>query len=208
IHVVLVPAQKGHMPSQAEMEATRTILSQRLTSFGLPESNVSVQTVNGLPAILVELPYFDGNDQQTITTLLETGVLAFWGTDSNNTLATGTTFNPSLFAQDNPGNKPRFTNQDLDPDSLAVVHDPSTDLSVINCMMKGDAVNRFQHYTANNIGHALTITLDGKVITSALINSAISGPFIIPTGFTQQQNSAIVSVLKYGPLPVELKKLA
>ncbi len=208
IHVLLVPAQKGHVPSQTEMEATRTILSQRLISFGLPESNVSVQTVNGLPTILVELPHFGGNEQQTITTLLGTGVLAFWGTDYNSTLATGTSFNPTPFAKDNPGNKPRFTNQDLDPNSLSVVQDPFTGLLEINCMMKGDAVNRFQHYTASNIGHTLTITLDGKVIASAIINSAISGPFIIPTGFTQQQNSAIVSVLKYGPLPVELKKLA
>ena len=74
-------------------------------------------------------------------------------------------------------------------------------------MMKGDALKRFQRYTANNIGHSLTITLDGKVIESAIIHSSIAGPFEVSADFTQQQASAIVSVLKYGPLPVELKKL-
>ncbi len=73
--------------------------------------------------------------------------------------------------------------------------------------MKGDAVNRFQLYTANNIGHALTITLDGKVLESGIIETSIAGPFEVPVNSTQQQASALVSVLEYGPLPVELKKL-
>ncbi len=205
IQVLLVPTERGGTPSQAKMEATRTILSQRFTSFGLQGSSVRVLTANGQPSILVELPHFGGNEQQTITTLLGTGVLAFWDTGPNGEVITpGKPFDPAPFIEYNPGGQPRFTNQDLDLNFLAVGQDPLLGLPVINCMMKGDAVNRFQHYTANNIGHALTITLDGKVIASAIINSAIGGPFQIPADFTQQQVSAIVSVLKYGPLPVEL----
>jgi hypothetical protein len=205
IQVLLVPTERGGTPSQAKMEATRTILSQRFTNFGLQGWSVRVLTTNGQPSVLVELPHFGGNEQQTVTTLLETGVLGFWDTGPHdNAFAPGKPFDPAAFIDYNPGGQPRFTNQDLDPNSLTVGQDDTSGLTVINCMMRGDAVNRFQHYTANNIGHALTITLDGKVIVSAIINSAIAGPFQIPADFTQQQASAIVSVLKYGPLPVEL----
>jgi hypothetical protein len=207
IRVLLVPAEKGSTPSQAEMEATRILLSQRFISFGLQGSSVRVLTVNGQPGILVQLPHFGGNEQQTSGTLLETGALAFWDTGPYATVPVGTPFNPGPYTQYNPDSKPRFTNQDLDPTVLAVFRDSSTGLPAINFMMKGDALKRFQRYTANNIGHSLTITLDGKVIESAIIHSSIAGPFEVSADFTQQQASAIVSVLEYGPLPVELKKL-
>ena len=206
IRVLLVPAEKGSTPSQTEMEATRTILSQRFISFGLQGSSVRVVTVNGQPGIQVELPHFGGNEQRTIATLLETGELAFWDTGPYATVPIGTSFNPGPYIQYNPGGKPRFTNQDLDPSALTVFRDPEGQLA-ISCMMKGDAVNRFQLFTANNIGHALTITLDGKVLESGIIETSIAGPFAVPVNFTLQQGSALVSVLKYGPLPVELKKL-
>jgi len=206
IRVWLVPAEKGSTPSQAEMEATRILLSQRFISFGLQGSSVRVLTVNGQPGILVQLPHFGGNEQQAIDTLLGTGVLAFWDTGPYATVAIGTPFYPSPYIQYNPGGRPRFTNQDLDPSALSVFRDPEG-LLAISCTMKGDAVNRFQLYTANNIGHALTITLDGKVLESGIIETSIAGPFEVPVNSTQQQASALVSVLEYGPLPVELKKL-
>lgn len=209
IRVLLVPAQGSRTPSQAEMEATRTLLSQRFIGFGLQGSSVRLLTANGQPGILVELPHFGGDEQQTIDTLLGTGALAFWNTGPYDiTIKTGTLFNPNQFTEYNPGGKARFTNQDIDPSVLAVFRDSYTGLPAINFMMKGDALKRFQRYTANNIGHSLTITLDGKVIESAIIQSSIAGPFeVFSADFTQQQASAIVSVLKYGPLPVELKKL-
>ncbi len=206
IRVWLVPAEKGSTPSQAEMEATRILLSQRFISFGLQGSSVRVLTVNGQPGILVQLPHFGGNEQQAIDTLLGTGVLAFWDTGPYATVPVGTPFYPSPYIQYNPGGRPRFTNQDLDPSALSVFRDPEG-LLAISCTMKGDAVNRFQLYTANNIGHALTITLDGKVLESGIIETSIAGPFEVPVNSTQQQASALVSVLEYGPLPVELKKL-
>ena len=144
-------------------------------------------------------------NQQTLGTLLETGALAFWDTGPYSTVPVGTPFNPGSYTQYNPGGKPRFTNQDVDPSALAVFRDPRGILA-ISCMMKGDAVNRFQLYTSNNIGHSLTITLDGKVLESGIIEPSIAGPFEIPVDLTQQQASALVSVIENGPLPVELKK--
>ena len=78
----------------------------------------------------------------------------------------------------------------------------------ISLIMKGVAQQRFQRYTASNIGQTFTITLDGTVLSSATINSAISGPFAVVTTMSQQQANALVAVLQAGPLPVELQRAA
>lgn len=212
--VSLVPAQKGSVPSQAKMEATRALLAQRFSSFGLQGATVRLQTINGQPGIIAELPHFDGNDsdeRKIVGILVQTGVLAFWNTGPYGILVAGTSFNPDLYTQYNPGSKPRFTNPDLDATAFAVTHDPSapTNIASISCLMKGNARDRFRLFTAHNIGNALTITLDGKVLASAVIASSVSGPFdFMVTDFTQQQVNAIVSVLAHSPLPVSLKAVS
>jgi SecDF, P1 head subdomain len=205
LRIFLVPAEKGRVPSQIELEAASTLLSQRFSNFGLQGVSVQVTTSSGQSGILVELPRFGGNEQQTIGILAGTGELAFWGT-GDRSVPIGTTFDPSHYARYNPGDQPHFTGQDLDTHSLAVTKDDMGNPQ-IEGMMKGDAVQRFQLYTAQNIGTSLTITLDEKVLESPVIESSISGPFIIGGAsgeFTQQQARAIVAALKSGALPVAL----
>jgi hypothetical protein len=206
IHILLVPADKSSHPTHAEMATTSALLSQRFRSFGLQSAQARVLTINGQPAIEADLPHFGGNEQQTINTLLETGTLAFWDTGSQS-VAIGTTFNPQQYLQYNPGGQPSFTGRDLDPQYLAVTQDQAG-RPQINCEMKAQAIHRFQTYTADRIGIYLTITLDGKVLESATIESAIAGPFTLNGAFTQQRASALVSVLISGPLPVALKQVA
>lgn len=207
IHIVLVPVGGGHTPSQAAMETASNILSERLASFGLPGGNVHVTTTHGQPGILIELPRLNGNEQQMLGTLLETGTLAFWDT-GNIPPMVGTSFNPSQYARYNRGDRPLFTGQDLNANDLAITTDQQTGQMVIDCMMKGSAIDRFATFTQAHIGDYLTITLDGNVISSANIQSEINGPFIIAGNFTQQQANAILAVLKYGILPVALKQLS
>lgn len=204
IRLLLVPAEKGVVLSQDELMVTRAILSQRFSSFGLPEASVQATTANGHPAILVELPHFGGNEGLTINTLLENGVLEFWDTGFTR-MNRGTTLDPGRYTQYNPGDRPRFTGQDLDPNSLAVTEDQAG-RPLIDFSMKGDAIQRFRLFTAKNIGHFLTITLDGKVLESAVIQSPITGQTILVGPFTQQQARALVAALRYGSLPVELKQ--
>src|SRR5579875_2616793 len=114
----------------------------------------------------------------------------------------GTALNPKDFAQSNGGTKPLFTGKDLDPNSLGVGQDPQTGAYVIEFAMKGDAIGRFSKFTGDHIGDFLTITLDGKVIQSATIQSQIPGNGQITGQFTLSQAQQIVNVLKYGALPV------
>ena len=62
----------------------------------------------------------------------------------------------------------------------------------------------FGAFTQQNIGTYLTLTLDLQVIQSAIIQGAINGPAQMTGNFSQQQALALVSVLKYPPLPVVL----
>jgi len=71
--------------------------------------------------------------------------------------------------------------------------------------MKGDAVGSFGTFTGKNVGQYLTITLDGIVIESAVIQNAITGPGVITGNFSTQEAQRIVTVLKYGALPIPLK---
>jgi preprotein translocase subunit SecD len=207
IRILLVPADKSSHPTPAEMATTSTLLSQRFRSFGLQHAQAKGLTINGQPAIEVDLPHFGGNEQETINTLLETGILAFWDTGPQGVVPIGTTFNPQLYLQYNPGGQPSFTGRDLDPQYLAVTQDQAG-RPQINCEMRDQAIHRFQTYTADRIGSYLTMTLDGKVLESAVIESAIAGPFALDSNFTQQRASALVSVLLSGPLPVALKQVA
>jgi len=203
-HLVLEPV-RGSKPSQTEMQIASEILAQRFSSFGLSGAIVNVVTLTGHLAIQMALPHFGGNEQQTIETLVQTGKLEFWCTGPM-PLQTGKQFDPTRYAQYNPGGGPRFTGRDLDPNSLFVSQDQSG-RSQINFEMQGSAIASFAKFTASNIGEYLTITFDQKVIESAVIQSTIDGPAVLTGNFTQQQANAIVADLKAGSLTVALMTL-
>ena len=205
IHLVLEPV-KGSHPSRADMQAASEILSQRFSSFGLSGASTNVGTTNGHLAIQVELPHFGGDEQQTIATLVQTGHLEFWCTGQF-PLPLNTTLDPALYAQYNPGGRPRFTGRDLDPNAISVSNDKAG-RPQIDFEMQDSSIDAFGSFTAHNIGAYLTITFDRTVIESAVIESAITGPTVITGNFTQQQANAVAADLKAGSLPVTLTVVA
>jgi preprotein translocase subunit SecD len=80
--------------------------------------------------------------------------------------------------------------------------DSNTQQPVITFQFKGDAQKRFADYTAANIGNYLTITLDGKVIESAVIQSQITGPGQISGNMTVTQANNLAAQLASGELPL------
>jgi preprotein translocase subunit SecD len=186
------------MPSQGQLATVSTILSERLAAFGLPNARVSQLVPASQPMVLVEVPHFGGDEPGTLATLLETGNLEFWNTGQQ-ALPEGSRRDPSQF-----GGTPAFSSKDLDTSQIGISND-QTGGPQVTFEMKGDAIARFATFTKNNIGNYLTLTLDGTVITSAVIESSISGPAVISGHFTRQRATALVSVLKYPPLPVALQ---
>jgi preprotein translocase subunit SecD len=208
--VLLAPDPSKHYTNQQvqdAMPATIARITERVNGgLGVNEPDIREVTSNNVPSIAVELPGLNsGNPFQQIQELLKTGDLQFWDTGPGGNLPQGATFDPTQYAQYNPGDKPLFTGADLDPSQLGVSPDPNGGNNYqINFGMKGNAIQKFSTYTANNIGHALTIVLDGKVISSPTIQSQIPGNGVITGQFTLQQAQDIVNVLKYGALPIVL----
>src|SRR5215470_9244762 len=178
VSALLKPDPSQHYDNQTlqtEMPAVRDNIEQRVNGgLGVSEPSIRIVTSNGVPSISVELPGFSGNQTEAVNSLLKTGLLEFWNTGPS-PVALNTTFDPTQYAQYNPGNKPEFTGKDLDPNQVFVSQDQAG-LPQISFEMKGDAVGRFGTFTGQNVGNYLTVTLDKVVIESAVIQSAITGP--------------------------------
>ena len=139
---VSIQLQPRGNATQDELATTRNLLEQRVNSgLGVKEPSVRVQS-GVTSSIVVELPKFSGNQQDAVDTLLKTGDLAFWDTGTQG-LQDNSTFDPTQYTQYNPGGKPLFTGNDLDPTALSVGQDPQTGAYLINFGMKGDAAARF-----------------------------------------------------------------
>jgi len=206
VRVLLVPDPKQHYSQQEvsdNIDAARNLIEQRVNGgLGVSEPSIRVQDNAGQKSISVELPGLNtGNQDTAIRSLLRSGVLEFWNTGSQ-PVTEGTAFDPTQFTQYNPGNKPWFTGNNLDPSQLAVTTDSQTGQLQINFAMQGDAVSRFGAFTQKNVGNYMIITLDRQVIQAAVINSAINGPGVITGRFTSTQAQDIVTLLRYGSLPI------
>jgi preprotein translocase subunit SecD len=207
VSALLVPDPNQHYDLktlQDDMPAVRDNIEQRVNGgLGVSEPSIRIVTSNGVPSISVELPGFTGNQTDAVNSLLKTGLLEFWNTGPS-PVPLGSTFDPTQYVQYNPGGKPEFTGADLDPTQVYVSQDQAG-RPQISFEMKGGAVGSFGSFTAKNIGQYLTITLDKSVIESAVIQNAINGPGVITGTFTTAQAQSVVTVLKYGALPISLK---
>ncbi|MBA2284095.1 MAG: protein translocase subunit SecD [Ktedonobacteraceae bacterium] len=208
VRVLLVPDPKqNYTPQQVQdnIDAARNLIEQRVNGgLGVSEPSIRVQDNAGQKSISVELPGLNtGNQDQAIQSLLRSGVLEFWSTGPQ-PATEGTAFDPSQYKQYNP-NGPWFTGKDLDPSQLAVGTDSQTGAIQINFAMQGSAVSTFGAFTQKNIGNYLTVTLDKQVIQSASIRDAINGPGTITGRFTSKQAQDIVTLLRYGSLPISFK---
>ncbi len=206
----LLAPQPGQNPTDDQMANTRNIVESRVSGgLGVKEPSIRVLTTNGQHTIAVDLPEFSGNEQDAINSLLQKGELELWDTGQT-PQQEGAAFDPSQFTANNPGGKPLFVGQDLDPSSLSVGQDTQTGGGsyLINFSMRGNAAQRLSSYSASHIGNYLTITLDRKVVSSPVIQGQLPGGGQISGRFTYNQANQLQNVLKYGALPVKLTKIS
>ncbi len=107
-----------------------------------------------------------------------------------------------------------ITGAELDPKKVDQGFDQNTGAAEVLFGTKSEAAPTFQNYTGSHVGQFMAITLDGKVISNATIQSAIGSDgrinntkqWATPSGKAEVAN--IVLQLKYGALPVELDVLS
>ncbi len=170
---------------------------QRRVNGGLGVSEPVIRQ-QGTNRISVELPGLK-NEQEAIQLLGQTGKLEIIDTGANQ-LTVG---QPVPAGSNYPV---VFTGDQLDTNSINAILDPQSGQPEITFQFKGSAQSAFANYTQKNVNNFLTITLDGTVIESAVIQSQITGQGIISGGsMTLDSAQKTAALLRYGALPVPLQ---
>src|SRR5579859_7525598 len=79
IQVLLVPKPGQNVPiTQESIQNTAYVLGSRINGLGLKEPTIRPLTTDNQLGIEVDLPHFNGNEENTINNLLKSGVLEFW----------------------------------------------------------------------------------------------------------------------------------
>jgi len=214
------------------LTAAKGIVENRVNGMGVAEPFIQIQ---GDRRIIVELPGISDPDK-AIATFKGTGLLEF--IDAGDTyLAPGTVVKTTYGQSESPEDTvPVSTTASLDGtapisppreggngDEEKVLTTVMTGKDLKNAEVGFDRLNRayiqleftpeggklFADFTARNVGRFLAITMDKVVISSPVIQSAITKPEAIieggEGGLVPEEARSIVLQLKYGALPVPLK---
>ncbi|HLV98145.1 MAG TPA: hypothetical protein VKT82_05655 [Ktedonobacterales bacterium] len=184
-------------PNQLRLLSTDSAALKGRIENGLGISQVVIQQQSS-DQIVVDLPP-QVRTQDALTLLMPTGKLEI--------LDTGTTA-LQVGSMVTPGQYPvRFTGDQLDPTSVHALLEPQSGQPVIVFQFKSQEQAAFATYTQQNIGNYLTMTLDGKVIESAVIQSQITGQAEISGGqyYTLADAQETAALIRYSvPLPLTI----
>ena len=80
--------------------------------------------------------------------------------------------------------------------------------NVVAIEFTDEGAKKFADLTAANVGHKISITLDGDVLTAPVVNEAITGGKAVITGNNSLEEAKNLAILlRSGALPVQLKVL-
>ena len=160
------------------LQNTMDIIAKRLTEKGYPEATVSKVGVSG---IRVEIP--DVTDPAAVLDLIGSPAkLEFLDSDGN-VFMDGSALQ-TAYATKDENSKP-----------------------AISFTLTKEGADIFGDMTAKSIGKAITIQLDGNVLMSLTVQSAIYGGQVLVTGsFTEEQAQNYALQLQSGALPLDLRQ--
>ncbi len=209
-----------------ELEDARQILENRANGLGVSE--VTIETA-GQRRLVGEFPGVT-DQQQVIDALKQTGQLAFVpfgsapvpeGTQIKIDYANPADPKAPVVAPQNPASgatgsapsptdtaappayQPLFTGTGLESVSVTTSQLGQPQVAFT---LKSDAAKAFADFTSTHTGQYLGIVLDNTVISSPVINSAITkGQGVIEGNFTVDSANALAVQLRYGSLPVPFK---
>ncbi len=176
---------------------TRAIIEARVNATGVSEPNVQTQ---GGDRITVELP--GAADAEEIRRLVgTTGRLDFVGVPSQYA-------NAIVEGQELPAGMDRTPIFSGDQISAARPGTNQTGELAVDLELKERGANLFDDYAGTHQGQRFAIVLDDKVISAPTINaSQFNGHAQISGSFTPESMNELVTVLKFGSLPLEIREV-
>ena len=219
---VLLEAQvpEGATLQSESMEAAKLIIERRVNALGVVEPLIQLAQNN---RIIVELPGVKDPDR-AVQTFGQTGRLEFVGSGST-PLQLGDKVATTLGGPESPASTEEGSETETaEPDAEALVYETVIEGRHLSDAAVGyDELNRVQiefsltpegtevfgDFTSKNVGKWMSILMDKEVISSAVIETAITrGRGVIrggASGYPLEEAQSTVIQLKYGALPVPLK---
>ena len=200
------------------LASAKIIVEQRVNGLGLAEPTVQLQ---GERRMIVELPGVK-NPDQAIQTIRSTGQLEFVNLG-------GLGVRPEDFI--NTTNRPNAVSKLQESVAAGEAAPQSIPFpeAVFETIMTGDILQAvvatqdeygfwqiqfdltsdssgdFFDYTRDNIGEVLAIILDGRVLSTPVINAAINDNGVISGNFSQDEAESLAIQMRYGALPIPLQ---
>lgn len=167
--------------SKEDLEKTRQLLDLRVNKLGVAETVVATE---GSKRIRVDIPG-QVDSKEIVDNLSKTGNLEFKDPEGN-VVITG-----------------------KDVKEASVMLDPQTRKPVVSLKLNDEGTKKFADATKNNIGKRIAITMDGKEISSPMVNTAITDGNAIITGSTSVEEANNLSgLINSGALPVTVKAVS
>lgn len=205
------------LPEDA-LNSAKIIVEQRVNGLGLAEPTVQLQ---GESRMIVELPGVK-NPDQAIETIRSTGQLEFvnlGGAPVRPDDFINTTNRPNAVAalQEAIGAGEAAPQSIPFPDEVfetimtgdilqaVVATQDEFTFWQIQFDLKGESSGDFFTYTRDNIGEVLAIILDGRVLSTPVINAAINDNGVITGDFSQEEAESLAIQMRYGALPIPLE---
>jgi SecD/SecF fusion protein len=188
---------------QGAVEQSLEVVRRRLNETGMVEPMITRQ---GKDSILVQMPGV--SDPQHIRTLLgTTAQMSFhWVADANTSAATTVIQVPGDAAGTIYTLEAPVALEGKHISDARLGFSQRTNEPVVTFTLDNDGARRFGELTRENIGRALAIVLDNKVITAPVIRSAIqAGSGEISGAFTSATANELALLLRAGALPAPLK---
>lgn len=185
------------------VERSLEVVRRRLNETGLVDPTITRQ---GTDSILVQLPGVD--DPQHIRNLLGTTArMTFhWAANERSRGYTKVISIPGQLPSERYQLEERVALEGKHVSDARLAFHPDTGEPVVNFRLDKEGARRFGDMTKNNIGRALAIVLDERVITAPVIRSAITGGSgEISGAFTTAEAHDLALLLRAGALPAPLK---
>lgn len=177
-HIVLEAEDSPDAPvTEDSLSRAVTIVERRINEMGLTEPIVQKE---GARRIIVELPG-EKNPEKAIETIGKTAIMEFKD-ESGTTRMTGSDLKTAKEQIENGGR------------------------NVVAIEFTDEGAQKFADLTASNVGHQISILLDGEVLTSPVVNEPITGGKAVITGSKSLEEAKNLAILlRSGALPVKLK---
>ncbi len=184
------------------MESLKTVIESRINAFGVAEPIIQTEkgTVDGvqIQKLIVELPgVTDVN--KAVELIGKTPVLEFKTEKKNisTTAAEGEAYTVEYETSPLTG---RFL------ESARVEFDQNTRQPMVSLSFNEEGKKLFGTLTSANIGKTIAIFLDGRAISTPVVQTAITdGKAVITGRFTPTEARDLARDLKYGALPVPIE---